>query len=96
LITGTVEVQGITAQFYWLHLDFVKQYCQISNVGLASTYLACLVNTYAVRGRTKYCAGVLGQLRGRAAAQLRGNIDTNVCKHKYQPVVQNYTYSSVI
>jgi len=23
----------------------------------------------------KYCAGVLGQLRGRAAAQLRGNID---------------------
>jgi len=54
-----------------LHLDFVKQYCQISNVGLASTYLACLVNTYAVRGRTKYCAGVLGQLRGRAAAQPR-------------------------
>jgi len=27
----------------------------------------------------KYCAGVLGQLRGRAAAQLRGNIDLKHC-----------------
>ena len=25
----------------------------------------------------KYCAGVLGQLRGRAAAQLGGNVDLN-------------------
>jgi len=27
----------------------------------------------------KYCAGVLGQLRSRAAAQLRGNIGLEVC-----------------
>jgi len=27
----------------------------------------------------KYCAGVLGQLRGRAAAQLRGNIGGDYC-----------------
>jgi len=25
----------------------------------------------------KYCAGVLGQLRGRATARLRGNIDSH-------------------
>jgi len=44
---------------------------------IESTYLACLVNTYAVRGRTKVLRGgsrPAARLRGRAAAQLRGNI----------------------
>jgi len=44
---------------------------------IESTYLACLVNAYAER---KYCAGVIRQLRGRAAAQLRGNIAKGVTK----------------
>ena len=42
---------------------------------IKSTYLFVLLSILMLCAeKRKYCAGVLGQLRGRAAAQLRGNV----------------------
>ena len=43
-----------------------------------STAQGFRLNTYTVRGKTKVCAGVPSLLRGRAAAQLKGNIGYKV------------------
>ena len=43
-----------------------------------STARGSRLNTYTVRGKTKVCAGVPSLLRGRAGAQLKGNIHCEV------------------
>jgi len=84
LITSIAEVHGITAQLsdctLILYNNIVKSQMR-RLLPIESTYLACLVYTYAVCGRTKVLRGV-----SRPAAQprsLEGTL-TSACLHVYR------------